>query len=118
MADQIINAFNNSWSFVQIAMLLVPLAGLAVPVGAACWLVRAYICARHTLPNDVILAVRTTDMATTITVHHDAPLTPKQIMLLLPDPRENADNPISGTAPDPPLRFPTLQASASLALHN
>ena len=79
--SEIINAFNNSWPFVQIVMLLTLVALIALPV----WLVQRWLSLRHKLPDNVLLALSQDGDTLTLTLRKGAPVSKQQIAELLPD---------------------------------
>ena len=94
----ILNAFNNSWPFVQIAMLMALVALVALPV----WLVHRWLSLRKTLPDDIVLALARSDNRVTPTVTKGAPITPNQLTGLLANPvngpeDETPDGPTSSS---------------------
>ena len=54
MAEIIFNSFNNSWSWVQVVMLVTLLGMVVWPLH----LVLKYLSRRRTLPPDILLAIR------------------------------------------------------------
>ena len=54
MAEIIFDIFNNSWSWVQVVMLITLLAMVVWPLH----LVLKYLLKRRTLPPDIVLAIR------------------------------------------------------------
>lgn len=54
MAEIIFNSFNNSWSWVQVVMLVTLLGMVVWPLH----LVLKYLLRRRTLPPDILLAIR------------------------------------------------------------
>ena len=80
----ILNAFNNSWPFVQIAMLMALVALVALPV----WLVHGWLSLRKTLPDDIVLALARSDNRVTLTVTKGAPITPQSIDRTFGQPRQ------------------------------
>ena len=74
-----INAFNNSWHFVQIFMLLTVLGFTALLV----WLTHRWLTLRKSLPDNVLLALSQQGDTVTLTVRRGAPITPNQLTGLL-----------------------------------
>ena len=54
MAEIIFDIFNNSWSWVQVVMLVTLLAMVVLPLH----LVLKYLLKRRALPPDIVLAIR------------------------------------------------------------
>ena len=54
MAEIIFDIFNNSWSWVQVVMLITLLAMVVLPLH----LVIKYLLKRRALPPDIVLAIR------------------------------------------------------------
>lgn len=82
--SEIINAYNNSWPFVQIFMLFAMLGLLALPV----WLTHRWLTLRKKLPDNVVLALTQDGDRLTLTVKKGAPITPNQLTGLLSAPVE------------------------------
>ena len=96
--SEILNTFNNSWPFVQIAMLMALVALVALPV----WLVHRWLSLRKTLLDDIVLALARSDNRGTLTVTNGAPITPNQLTGLLANPvngpeDETPDGPTSSS---------------------
>ena len=96
--SEILNAFNNSWPFVQITMLMTLVALVALPV----WLVHRWLSLRKTLLDDIVLALARSDNRVTLTVTNGAPITPNQLTGLLANPvngpeDETPDGPTSSS---------------------
>lgn len=77
--SELINAYNNSWPFVQIVMLLTLLGLSVMPV----WLAHRWFTLRKKLPDNVLLALSQEDDTVTLTVRKGAPITPNQLTGLL-----------------------------------
>jgi hypothetical protein len=77
--SELINAYNNSWPFVQIFMLATLLGLVALPV----WLTHRWLKLRKKLPDNVLLALAQDDDVVTLTVRQGAPITPNQLTNLL-----------------------------------
>ena len=79
--SEILNAFNNSWPFVQVVMLLALLGALALPF----WLLHSWLIGREKLPPNVLLALRQDGDTLTLTVREGAMIPPTQLSALLSD---------------------------------
>ncbi|CAI8205620.1 MAG: Uncharacterised protein [Alphaproteobacteria bacterium] len=84
---EIINAYNNSWPFVQIFMLIVLLGLVALPV----WLAHRWLSLRKKLPDNIMLALAQEGDVMTLTVRKGAPISPTQLTNLLGDAKAEAD---------------------------
>ena len=91
--SEILNAYNNSWPFVQITMLMALVALVALPV----WLVHRWLTLRKKLPDDILLALAREGNRVTLTVSKGAPITPNQLTGLLA-------NPVNGQEDETPDR--------------
>ena len=74
-----INAYNNSWPHVQIAMLFT-MTGV---LGMFVWLTHRWLTLRKKLPDNVLLALAQEGETLTLTVRKGAPITPNQLTGLL-----------------------------------
>ena len=96
--SEILNAYNNSWPFVQITMLMALVALVALPV----WLAHCWLTLRKKLPDDILLALAREGNRVTLTVSKGAPITPNQLTGLLANPvngpeDETPDGPTSSS---------------------
>ena len=85
--SQIINAYNNSWPFVQIFMLLTFFGLCTLPV----WLTHRWLTTPKKLPSNVLLALAQDGDLMTLIVRQGAPITPNQLTNLLTEPASSAD---------------------------
>ena len=85
--SEILNAYNNSWPFVQTVMLLTLVTLVAMPV----WLIHRWLSLRKTLPDNILLALARDGNRVTLTVTKGAPITPNQLTNLLTEPTSRAD---------------------------
>ncbi|MBL6641890.1 MAG: hypothetical protein ISQ24_02420 [PS1 clade bacterium] len=90
--SEIINAFNNSWGYVQIFMLLALIACIAIILGGPIWLTHRWLTLRKKLPDNVMLALTQEGDHLTLTVKKGAPITPNQLTGLLSAPVEEVVN--------------------------
>ena len=81
--SEIINAFNNSWGYVQIFRLLALIACIAIILGGPIWLAHRWLTMRRKLPADVMLALRQEGDTLTLSVRQGAPVTRQQVVALL-----------------------------------
>jgi len=70
--SELMNAFNNSWPWVQSVMLLC--AAIVVPglILGSLYLLFRYLNDRRRLPDDILFAVRRTNDRLTIEIHKNA----------------------------------------------
>lgn len=85
--SEILNAFNNSWPFVQIFMLV----ALVLLVGLPIWLTHRWLTLRKTLPDNIVLALIQEGDRVTLTVKKGAPLNPNQLTNLLSEQASRAN---------------------------
>ncbi|NBR51625.1 MAG: hypothetical protein EBT87_07710 [Alphaproteobacteria bacterium] len=84
---EIINAYNNSWPFVQIVMLATLLGLFTLPI----WLTHRWLSLRKKLPDNIVLALAQEGDVMTLTVRKGAPITPTQLTNLLAEPTSKTD---------------------------
>ena len=85
--SELINAYNNSWPFVQIFMLATLLGLVALPV----WLTHRWLTMRKKMPDNILLALAQDGDVVTLTVRQGAPISPNQLTNLLTEPTSQAD---------------------------
>lgn len=81
--SEFINAYNNSWPFVQIFILATLLGLVALPV----WLAHRWLTKRKKMRDNILFALAQEGDVVTLTVRQGAPIRPNQ----LTEPTSQAD---------------------------